>query len=92
MSLRVICIDKADRHSPHQRIGRIGGLNRDGTRWLLTLDEAIAGIVEGRYTFYVQAGARAVDVIVAEHEGHKYLKTEADGYVPDDLLSLPDCG
>jgi len=91
MSLRITCINKDDRYSPHERIQSIGGLNRDGSHWLLTLDKAIVGIIEGRYTFYVQVGPRSVNVKVAEHEGRKYLKTEADGYSPDNLLSLPEC-
>ena len=92
MSLRITCIDKDDRYSPHERIQNVGGLNRDGTRWRLTLDEAIAGIEAGRYAFYVQAGDLSVNIKIAKHERRKYLKTEADGYSPDNLLSLPDCG
>jgi Protein of unknown function (DUF3892) len=37
------------------------------------------------------AGGRTVAVIVAFHSGRKYLKTEADGYSPDNLLALPEC-
>jgi hypothetical protein len=91
MPLQVTCIEKRDRYSPHERIRKIGGSNSDGTSWWLTADEAIVGILEGRYSFYVQAGSRAADVVVAEHDGRKYLKTVADGYSPDDLLSLPEC-
>ena len=33
-----------------------------------------------------------VDVVVAVSRfGHSYLKTQADGEVPDNLLSLPEC-
>ncbi len=92
MAHRIDCINKDDRYSPHERIQNVGGPNDDGTRWGLTLDEAINGILEGRWAFYVHAGGRAVNVIIAEHEGRKYLKTEADGHSPDNLLSLPECG
>ena len=92
MAIRIDCINKDDRYSPHERIQNVGGPNDDGTRWRITLDEAITGIQEGRWAFYVHAGGRTVNVIVAEHEGRKYLKTEADGYSPDNLLSLPECG
>lgn len=91
MALQVTCIAKDDRHSPHQRIEGIGGSNHDGTRWRLTLAEAIADIETGRRTLFVEAGAQRVRVIIAVHEGRKYLKTEADGYSPDNLLSLPQC-
>jgi hypothetical protein len=91
MANRIDCINKDDRYNPHERIQSIGGPKDDGSRWRITLDEAIAGIEAGRWTFYVHAGGRVVDVVVAEHEGRKYLKTEADGYSPDNLLSLPEC-
>jgi hypothetical protein len=34
---------------------------------------------------------RTVWVKVAVHGGRKYLKTENDGYSPDNLLALRDC-
>ncbi|WP_414648332.1 DUF3892 domain-containing protein, partial [Dinghuibacter sp.] len=34
---------------------------------------------------------RSVNVVVAQRNGRKYLKTEADAYRPDNLLSLPEC-
>jgi Protein of unknown function (DUF3892) len=91
MAIRVDCINKDDRYSPHERIENIGGPNSDGTRWRQTLAEAIADIETGRRSFYVEAGGRRVRVIIAVHERRKYLKTEADGYSPDNLLSLPEC-
>jgi uncharacterized protein DUF3892 len=91
MTLRITCINKKSRYRPHERIRKIGGTNPDGTRWWLTLDEAIAGIEAGRYDFYVTAEGRTVNVIIDEHEGDKYLKTEADGHSPDNLLALPEC-
>jgi hypothetical protein len=91
MNLRIECINKRERQSPHERIKRVGGRNPDGTRWWLTLDEAIEGIEAGRYAFYVQVEGRTVKVRVAEHRGSHYLKTEADDYSPDNLLALPEC-
>jgi len=55
-------------------------------------EQAIAGIENKNYSFYVFAGGRKVDVIVAvSKHGNKYLKTTADGERPDNLLSLPEC-
>ncbi len=42
-------------------------------------------------SFYTHVGNRTADVIVAMHIGRKYLKTTADGYSPDNLLSLSAC-
>ena len=58
----------------------------------ITQEEAISGIETGKWDFYVQAGGRVVDVIVATSRwGNKYIKTTADGEHPDNLLSLMEC-
>jgi hypothetical protein len=91
MDLQIRCINKEPRYDPHLRIRMIGGLNQDGSRWRLLLEDAITGIEEAKWRFYVSAGGRTVWVVIAEHERRKYLKTEADGYSPDNLLSLEEC-
>ena len=85
------CINKTDRYNPHERIRNIGGPNADGTRWKVTQPEAITGIESGKWAFYVSRAGRTVDVIVATHNGNKYIKTVADGVQPDNLLELPEC-
>jgi hypothetical protein len=86
------CINKTDRYDPHERIRAIGGQNSDGSNWKLTQEDAIKGIEAGKWTFFVQARGQAVRVIVAVSRwGNKYLKTEADGEHPNNLLSLYEC-
>ena len=88
---QVQCITKRPSHfDPHERIQGIGGVH-DGKRWWLAEDAAILGTENGTYRFYVVANAREVDVVVATHNGRKYLKTTADSYAPNNLLNLPEC-
>ena len=88
---RIRCISKTDRMNPHERIRLVGGQNPDGTRWHQTQQQTIEEIESGMWIFQVEAGGHTVNVIVAVHDGCKYLKTEADGLQPDNLLSLPEC-
>lgn len=90
--IEITCINKTDRHDPHDRIRFVGGLNADRTRWKLSQQAAIEGIESGKWAFYVNRGGSRVDVIVAtSSRGYKYIKTTADGEQPNNLLSLPEC-
>ncbi len=89
---QVFCINKRGGHdAAHERISSIGGLNSNGIRWKLTEDEAIKSVEDGKFHFYVNINGRSVDIVVAHRGERKYLKTEADGYNPDNLLNLPEC-
>lgn len=85
--LQVTCINKSDRSNPHERIQNIGGPG-----YKFSEADAIRYIESGYHTFFVTVGVYTVDVIVATHEGRKYLKTRNDGIRPDNLLNLPECG
>jgi histone H3/H4 len=89
--LRIECINKTDRENPHERIRNVGGRNADGTRWKKTQEQAISEIENKVNQFYVHVGENTIDVIVATHNGHKYIKTRNDGIQPDNLLKLPEC-
>jgi len=93
ITVQVMCIVKRDRTSAHERIRAIGGINPDRTRWKLTESAAIAGIKNGKYRFFVErpVGHRVNVIIAKTSAGHEYLKTEADGEQPNNLLALPEC-
>lgn len=89
--VQVSCINKSDRYNPHERIKNIGGINADRTRWKFTQAQAIGYIESGTYSFFVSVGGYTTDVIIAVHNGNKYLKTNPDATGKDNLLSLPEC-
>jgi Protein of unknown function (DUF3892) len=91
-TVQISCINKTDRESAHERIRGFGGINVDGARWWLRLDDAIEGIKSDKWKFYVSVGNKSVWVIISKSAaGREYLKTEADGEQPNNLLRLPEC-
>jgi len=87
MRLQVTCINKRGSHyDPHERIQAIGGAG-----WKKGEDQAIREIEGNVNSFFVSTGGRTAEVVIGTYSGRKYLKTVADGYSPDNLLSLPEC-
>jgi uncharacterized protein DUF3892 len=91
ITAQVRCINKTSRLDPHTRIQSIGGINPDGSRWKRSQTNAIADIESGEVKYYVSVAGHSVWVIVATHNGNKYIKTESDGLHPNNLLALPEC-
>lgn len=86
----VTCATKlGNNYNPHERITHIGGQGDSG-RFKITSDDAIKKIERGEH-FHVNVSNRTVKVIIGERNGRKYLKTESDGYEPNNLLALGDC-
>jgi hypothetical protein len=76
-----------------RRIASISGVNPDGAHWSITVEEAIAAIEAGKWSFYIDRGGRQLPVVIAVSKyGSKYIKTTADTLQPDSLLALPECG
>ena len=84
---------KPDNADADRRIQGIGGVNANTTRWYLPIDDAINGILSGKWDFFVEVRGRRVKVIVEKNakSGRLYLTTEGDGFPPNNLLNLPIC-
>src|ERR1700722_18602530 len=87
MRYSISCTTK---HSTYERITHIGCVTDTGLYQRFTEDEAINRIRSGD-EFSVSGGGHTAKVIIAEHEGRPYLKTERDGIRPDNLLALKHC-
>ncbi|MEI6042509.1 MAG: DUF3892 domain-containing protein [bacterium] len=83
-------IRKPDRYSNHEHITHVGNLSEG---WIITREDAISRINSGTNNFFVMTGQHRSEVgIVKPNNGMKpYLRTHADGYWNDNLLSLPQC-
>lgn len=94
MAYQITWINKDDRYNPYKQITHIGGTsgNPAWRPWRITQQEAIHGIENGQWSFYVDQGGRCINVVVAiSPYGNKYLKTQADSNEPSTLLGLPGC-
>ena len=91
MAFEINCVEKDDRFNPHEAIVSVGGLNPDGQRWKLTQKEVIQWIGQGHEFFVISAGKKVKVVIGKSRYGNAYIKTEADGTEPNNLLSLTQC-
>lgn len=87
MTKRIECITKHPTHEDrHRRIQAVGG------SWGKDTEEtAIANVKRDRNAYEVTELGKTVRVIVRTHDSREYLKTENDRFLPDNLLSLPEC-
>ncbi len=89
--LQVTCITKPHVNSPHEHITHLGNPLGWGV-W--PRDTVIAWIDQGIHTVYVRdprTGKRAEVGVVRAQGKAPYLRTHADGYWNDNLLSLNQC-
>jgi uncharacterized protein DUF3892 len=88
----VKCVNKRDRPNPHERITRIGGYAK--STWKLTQADAIEKIERRQWDFFVTlpgSGKLVWVEVGTSRYGHKYLRTQGDDDIRNNLLSLPEC-
>jgi len=84
---QITCITKLPSHQDrHRRIQAVGGSGFKDSE-----ETAIANVKRDPNYYYVSEQGKSVWVIVRQHDGRDYLKTQNDRFLPDNLLSLADC-
>jgi hypothetical protein len=88
--LKVKWVDLSDHPDPCQRIRHIGG-SSGKFQWRHTPAQAIEGIDQGQFIYFVEKDARALKLEVGlAPNGSKFLKTQADGDPIEVLFKLPE--
>ena len=90
-NIRITCITKSHPNGGHEHITRVGN---PAAQWDWPVEDVIRTIEAKANTFYVQddrTGKRADVGVVRETGKRPYLRTYADGYWNDNLLSLSAC-
>ena len=85
MATEITCIIR-DGSDPDRRIDSVGGSD-----WTKPENVVIEEIDNRTESYFVDVNGNHVEVEVAEREGVKYLRTDADQTTENNLLSLPDC-
>lgn len=89
--VQVTCITKPHPQSPHEHITHLGN---PAAGWTWTREQVIRSIEAGTNTFYVldPLSGRSADIGVVRETGKApYVRTYADGYWNNNLLSLNQC-
>ena len=90
---RITHIRKPNRQSTHEHITHVGNIGNATGNWVWPRADVILSIKNRTNTFYVLEGGKRSEVgVVNPDDGRSpFLRTYADGYWNDNLLSLPEC-
>lgn len=89
---RITHVKKPNRLSSHEHITHVGNITNSTVNWVWSRENVIASINARTNTFYVfENGKRSEVGVVNPNDGRApFLRTHADGYWNDNLLSLPE--
>lgn len=90
---RVTCIRKRPRLNRFGAIQAIGGVNADGTPWLMKRLDVVEALQHGT-EFYVEGrakGSRTKLTVARRMFRPPHVRTEADRFRSNNLLRLPEC-
>lgn len=88
----VTCINKQPRHNPHEGITHLGGLDSQRGKWYDTRAAVVHAIENNGHEFYTLVNNQTTPIGVVREAGKDpYLRTYANGYYNDNLLSLNEC-
>lgn len=88
---QITCVTKPNRLSQHEHITHVGN---PANNWIWTRERVIQSIEMNENTFFVldPISRKRSEVGVVRSPGKAaYLRTHADGYYNDNLLSLDQC-
>ena len=95
MSVRITCINKdnGDHYDPHEAIAYLGWINESTSNTgKSTRLEMVDFIEKGNQAYVKDAHEHKVFVVVrTSRAGNKYVQTEADGRLTNNLLELSEC-
>jgi hypothetical protein len=85
-TVQVTCINKPNRGSSHEAITYLGG-----SSWRWTRAQVVQAIENQTNAFFTNAGGTRAWLVVRRGVNGKYVQTESDGKLTNNLLSLPEC-
>lgn len=90
LDVQISCI-KFDGSDEDYRIDNVGGTHA-GERWNLTIDQAIKGIDDKKYTFYTLENMQHANVVIrVSAANRRYLTTLPDNSKANNLSRLRQC-
>jgi len=94
MSVKITCINKdnGDHYDPHQAITHLGWIDEStGKTGKSTRLEIVDFIEKGNSAYVEDSYGNRAYLVVRVRGNNKYVQTQADGKLTNNLLELPEC-